>query len=91
MSAKAHKAIIHTLADAFNTRHLDDFVSYFSPDFMLYTATTPDWPRGLDGARQMATAMLAAAPDMHITIEDFVAEDDRVAVRWTFRGTPASE
>lgn len=39
----------------------------------------------------MATAMLAIAPDIHATIDDIIAEGDRVVVRWTFRGTPAAE
>ena len=31
--------------------------------------------------------LVGASPDIHITIEDQVAEGDRVASRWTFRGT----
>ena len=32
-----------------------------------------------------------AFPDMHLTIEDTLAEDDKVAVRFTFRGTHKAE
>jgi predicted ester cyclase len=31
--------------------------------------------------------MLTTAPDMRVTIEDLFAAEDKVAVRWTFRGT----
>jgi steroid delta-isomerase-like uncharacterized protein len=31
--------------------------------------------------------MLTAFPDLHFTIEDMVAEGDKVVVRWIVRGT----
>ena len=34
----------------------------------------------------MFTAILAAAPDLKLTIEDSVAEGEKVVVRWIFRG-----
>jgi predicted ester cyclase len=48
---------------------------------------------GADGARGPAafganiTALRAGFPDIRFTIEDVVAEGDRVAVRWTWTGT----
>ena len=89
MSTEANKAIIHTMAEQFNARNPAAFEALFSPDFRLYTATTPNWPRGIAGARSMFTAMQAAAPDMRIIVDDLIAEGDRVAVRWTFQGTVA--
>ena len=41
-------------------------------------------PNGLEGARMMLNAMWDAAFEMKI--EDIIAEDDRVAVRWTMTG-----
>jgi predicted ester cyclase len=52
---------------------------------------TPGWPRSLEGARKLFTTMLAAASDGQGTIEDMVAEGEKVAVRWTFRGTHTGE
>jgi predicted ester cyclase len=63
----------------------------FSPHFVLPTVLTPGWPRSLEGARKLFTTMLAAAPDVQGTIEDMVAEGEKVAVRWTFRGTHTGE
>jgi predicted ester cyclase len=37
--------------------------------------------------RQTVTFFRTAFPDMHYTIEDLFGADDRVAVRWTARGT----
>ena len=40
-----------------------------------------------DGLKQFASALYRAVPDWRVTIEDMVAEGDKVAVRWTGRGT----
>ena len=87
MSPEDNKATIRRMAEAFNKRDLTFIDKGFSPHFILHTALAPGWPRGLDGARQMFTTLLTTAPDMYATIEDLFAEDDKVAVRWTFRGT----
>jgi len=39
----------------------------------------------------MITQLRARIPDVHATVEDIVAECDKVAVRWTFRGTYQGE
>jgi len=41
----------------------------------------------LDGLKQFATDLYAAIPDWRVTIDELVAEDERVVVRWTGRGT----
>jgi predicted ester cyclase len=41
----------------------------------------------LEGARKIISTAAAAIPDLQSTIEDICAEGDKVAVRWTFRGT----
>jgi predicted ester cyclase len=90
-SADANKATIRRMIEAFNTRDLTFIDDGFSPHFVLHTALTPGWPRGLEGARQLFTAMLTTAPDVQGTIEDMVTEGEKVAVRWTFRGTHTGE
>jgi predicted ester cyclase len=62
-----------------------------SPRFVFYSPRNPNWPRGLDGARKLITSAFAVVPDMQSTVEDIFAEGDKVAVRWTFRGTYRGE
>jgi steroid delta-isomerase-like uncharacterized protein len=42
---------------------------------------------GQEGAKQFFGALRGAFPDLHVTVEDQLAEGDRVATRWTARGT----
>lgn len=44
-----------------------------------------------EGFKAMHTMFLAAFPDSTLTIEDTIAEGDRVASRWTMRGTHRGE
>ncbi len=46
----------------------------------------PDF-KGPEGFRQYMTMMRTAFPDIHLTIEDTVAEGDKVVMRYTGRGT----
>ncbi len=48
-------------------------------------------PRLIETFRQFAADAHAAFPDMRITVEDMIAEGDRVAARVTMRGTHQGE
>ncbi len=43
--------------------------------------------RGIRVMRDYVTAFHAAFPDVRYSIEDEIAEDDRIAVRWRWEGT----
>ncbi len=49
----------------------------------------PGFPEtaGIEGFKQLFAMMHTAFPDGRFTIEDIFAEGEKVAVRWTFRGT----
>ena len=56
----------------------EDFVDHDPPP-----GASPD----ISGLGRAFTRVRASFPDFHATVEDLVAEGDRVAYRWTFRGT----
>ena len=87
MSTADNKVVLRRLANEFNKRNLAVVEEVFSSTFVLHDAHQPHWPRGLEGARQMFTVMLTAVPDLQLTMEDCIAEGDKVVVRWTFQGT----
>ncbi|HZN88487.1 MAG TPA: ester cyclase [Thermoleophilaceae bacterium] len=57
-----------------------------APDFLDHDPL-PGQPPGAAGAEYVVATMHGAHPDLRFTIEDLVAEGDRVVIRWTLRGT----
>ena len=47
--------------------------------------------RGREGAKAYVAALRAGFPDLHLTVEDQIAEGDMVVTRWTARGTHRGE
>ena len=45
----------------------------------------------MEGHKQFFAALRRAFPDLQITVEDQIAEGDRVVTRWTARGTHQAE
>jgi predicted SnoaL-like aldol condensation-catalyzing enzyme len=82
-------------AKAFVRNHFEEFVNRknvaigrvnFAPDFIDHGADVPPGtPPGPAGAMQYVGNALELFPDMHVTIEDVIAEGDKVVVRnvWT--------
>jgi steroid delta-isomerase-like uncharacterized protein len=54
-----------------------------------YVGHFPGLPpiQGIEAFKQFTSAFFTAFPDLHTTIEDLIAEGDKVAVRQTWRGT----
>lgn len=47
----------------------------------------PGQPAGAAGGEYVVSTMHTAHPDLRFTIDDLVAEADRVVIRWTMRAT----
>jgi steroid delta-isomerase-like uncharacterized protein len=83
-TAEDNKALLQRYADAMN-RGNEAFVEEYFASTAVYHGPMGDLSR--DEFIQSHKAMLAAFPDLQLTIEDQVAEGDRVVTRWTARGT----
>jgi hypothetical protein len=84
MPATENKAIFLRFTDEIRKGNLGIVDEICSPDFAFYSPNSPDWPRGLEGARQLVGRGMSGG--VQGTIEDIIAEADKIAVRWTFRG-----
>lgn len=75
--------------------HFEDFVNNRKASAIRYNMTTDFYdhdgpggkPTGVDGDEQMMMNMYKAMPDLHVTIEDMVAEGDKVVCRNIWRWT----
>ena len=88
MSTEENKAVVQRLfEEVFNQKQVDRDDELIAPDYLDHGAV-PGQASGLEGAKQQRWAMyFAAIPDLHATIDDLVAEGDKVVVRYTAEGT----
>ena len=85
MSTETNKAIVRRYFDqVLNEQRHDLADEFLAEDIELHNTGLP---AGLEAVKQWYTMFAAAFPDGHMTIEDVVAEEDRVVVRTTFNGT----
>ena len=87
MTTEQNKAIFLRFIGELGKGNLEIIDEVCSPDFAFHSPNWPDWPRGLEGARKLATHAKTIYRDGQGTLDDIIAEGDRVAVRWTFTAT----
>src|SRR5437588_11798234 len=86
MSTEQNKALIHrAYEEAFNQRNLAVLDEVNASDLGFHNASTT--MQGLEAFKQFLSLYLAAFPDARFTVEDIIAEGDKVVARHTFRGT----
>lgn len=86
MTLEQNKAIVRGyLIDIVNKGDMGAFDRYFSAD-VVFNDT-----KGLQHQLARIRAIRSAFPDHHLTIEDQIAEGDRVVTRVTFQGTHQGE
>ncbi len=87
MSTEENKMVIRRLTDeALNQGNMDVLEHVLADTFTYHELTNPG-VTSRDDYKQFVTALRTAFPDIHFTIEDEVAENDKLVIRWTMRGT----
>ncbi len=59
----------------------------FSPDGVIHINGSPEPNLSLGGFKEMMSGLLGAFPDLRFTIEDQIVAGEKVATRWTAKGT----
>lgn len=87
MSAEENKALVRRLFDeVINAGDLARAGEFVADGFVEHNPTPGQAP-GVEGFEGVIGMLHSAFPDLHITIEDLVAEGEKVSVRLTVRGT----
>jgi len=92
MSAEENKAVVRREVEQLynHTGNLDAVEEIIAPNYVSYEPTSGE-TRGIEGARQFAATFRQAFPDLQCTIEDMVAEGDKVVMRFRGSGTHQGE
>jgi predicted ester cyclase len=82
-----NKAIVRRFVDEVQSQgNIDAIDELCSPEFVNHSAP-PRVPSSYEGVKQVMAMFRQAFPDSYFTVEDMVAEGDKVATRKTFHGT----
>ena len=90
MSTEENKAVVHRCWDTINKHNLAGVFEDCAPDYVIHgTGVFPDMD--LAAMKQVMAAFYTAFPDQHYTVEDLIAEGDKVVSRFTARATHQGE
>ena len=90
MSAEENKALVERFVEeVWNEGNAAAADELFVPDAQIHMPTRE--VVDVDGLKGFAGAFRGSFPDWHSTFEELVAEGERVAERWTGRGTHRGE
>ena len=81
-----NKALVNRIVDEIWGQKNPDLIDeIYAADYVIYL---PDGElRGPEGYRQVYTTYTTAFPDCYFTLEELVAEGDKVTIPYTFHGT----
>jgi steroid delta-isomerase-like uncharacterized protein len=86
MSIEENKAVVRRWGEGLNRHDLNIVDEVISDDYTAHVAGGLEF-KGPQGAKQMLAPFISAFPDLHYTVNDMVAEGDKVAVRVTLNAT----
>lgn len=73
--------------DVWNSERPESAKQFVHEEYLIHDRDLAEELRGPQLYQSLASVTREIFPDMEFTIEDTVASDDRVALRWTMRGT----
>jgi predicted ester cyclase len=89
--SEENKALTRRFYDeVFNKKRPAAFDEFCDPHFLDHNPEPGQAP-GLEGVRQSLATFFKAFPDMRLTVEDMIAEGDKVVSRVSVRGTHTGE
>ena len=82
-----NKALIRRYFDAIDSGNWAALDELFAPTYVRHDPNTHEGRLGREDVKRHLQIVYTAAPDLSHTIEDLLAEGDKVAARLTSRGT----
>ncbi len=91
MSEESKALIQRFVEEAFNKGNVDVANEVYASTFIAHDPTIPEGQGSPEQVKQFVNTYLSAFPDGHTTVEDLISDGEKVAYRWTFRGTHQGE
>ena len=88
--SEENKAVVRRWVEAFNEGDIDAVNELLTDSYVRHDPNSPE-VRGPEEEKQLIAMYRSAFPDLHFTLEDMVAEDDRGATRLRISATHKGE
>ena len=88
--SEENKAIVRRWVEAFNEGNVDAVDELVTDSYVRHDPNSPE-VRGPEEEKQLIAMYRSAFPDLHFTVEDMVAEGDKVLIRVGIRATHKGE
>jgi steroid delta-isomerase-like uncharacterized protein len=75
------------IEEVWNNRRLDVVNELIAANHTNHDPNSPDFGKGPEAYKRLVNLYTTAFPDLHITIEDTVSEDDKLVISWNVSGT----
>jgi len=73
------------IEEVWNNHDLSVIEEFIAPEYTMVGLEAT--AQGPDGYRHFVEAVLAAFPDIHFTLDEFITAGDKSVVRWAWKGT----
>lgn len=87
MSTQENKTIARRFIQVWGKGNLDIIDELAAPSLSVQYPIMPQVVRGTKTFRKVMEKFRSAFPDSDLQIEEEIAEDDKVVIRWSFSGT----
>ena len=92
MSVEQNKALFRRLVEeVFNKGNVSTIDEFLAPNFVEREVLPPGTPSGREGVKQLTMMFRTAFPDFNVSIDDMIAEGDKIVARTTWSGTQKGE
>jgi steroid delta-isomerase-like uncharacterized protein len=92
MSVEQNKALFRRFVEeVFNKGNVNTIDELLASDFAEREELPPGMPRDREGVKQLTRMFRTAFPDFNVSIDDMIAEGDKIVARTTWKGTQKGE
>ncbi len=92
MPTEQNKAVVRQLIEeVINQKNMSLGEEIMAADFIEHEEVPPGVPPGIEGTKMLFGMLHSAFPDFKATINDLIAEGDKVVVSMTWTGTQHGE
>ena len=91
LSTQDNKAIARRFIQVWGKGSLDIIDELAAPNISVFSSIVPETIHGPEAFKQVLMMMRSGLPDVDISVEEEIAEGDKVVVGWMMGGTHLSE